>query len=161
MKRTELKRGTKGLKRGGRLKAKPKGRTRDVSDYLKRNPRCELTPLLDDLNPPGWEGHKDAWKGHPEAEMVDPHHVHGRKCGDADWNLIAASRVAHEFVQSTRVGRLVCLIVKHAKGDLCRDTCRLRIGRDPLGLIANDLENGIFTGRCERAARRLCEHYGI
>ena len=159
--RKALGRGGKGLKRGGRIKAKRKGRTANVSDYLERNPACELCRLLGELDPPGWREFGRAWDGHPEAGTLDPHHVHGRANGDADWNLVTACRVAHEFVQSTRVGRLVCLLVKDRKNELCRAAATLALKRDPVGLVAVDLENGIFSGRCEEAAKALCQRYGV
>ena len=142
-----------------RLRSRPRKRSAEAAAIVARG--CELTRLLDFLRPRGWSGFKSSWKRHPEARTVDPHHVFDRHLGDHAWNVVAASRVAHEFVQSTRVGRLVCAWALHRRGDLARETIRAKHGRDPIGLIAVDLENSIFTGRCERLASALCGRYGL
>lgn len=121
---------------------------------------CEITRLLDWVSPPGWRGHWSAWSGHPDAGVVDIHHLFGRQHGEPAWNVVAASRVAHEFVQSTRVGRVICVWALCRRGDFDRAAIREAHGRDPLGLISNDLENGIFSGRLARVASALCKRGG-
>ena len=113
--------------------------------YLRANPACELTPWLDRLDPPGWAEHERAWEGHPLAAVVDPHHVHGRREGDAAWNLVTASRVAHEYVQGTRYGRAVCCLLKAAKGEFPVREIDARLRRDLLGVLAVELAAGVYA----------------
>jgi hypothetical protein len=128
-----------------------------LADYRKANPVCELCVLLGELEPPGWDEYQRVWSGHPQELTLDVHHIHGSREGHAHWNLIRACRVAHEFVQSNRVGRLVCTLVKESKrpSEFPREEIRQALGRDPVGLIRIDLDNGVFSGRCRIAAERF------
>jgi hypothetical protein len=141
-----------------------------LADYRAENPRCELVAMLTHLDPPGWSEFRRVWSqarihGVPAWDVLDPHHVYGKQFRNPDvpWNLVTACRPAHEFVQGTRVGRLVCVLVKEAKvpSEFPRQVIFGAIGRDPVGLICNDLEDGIFTGRCEAAARDFCRRHGL
>lgn len=158
-KRWESLKGALGPKRVKPMRSRPKRRSKEAKAMVAGG--CEVTRLLDFLNPPGWGKHYRAWHGHPEASVTDPHHLFGRQHGEKAWNVVAASRVAHEFVQGTRVGRLVCVWALVRRGDFARETIRAAHGRDPLGLIAVDLENGIFCGRCERLASAICKRFGV
>ena len=126
-----------------------KTRTEAVAGYLRDNPRCELTAALDRLGPPGWEEYKRAWAGHPLGRVVDPHHVHGRREGDEVWNLVSASRVAHEYVQGRRWGRAVCCLVKQAKGEFQVRRASARLRRDVLGVLAAELDAGVYAAAPE------------
>jgi hypothetical protein len=134
-----------------------------LADYRKANPVCELCVLLGELEPPGWDEYQRVWSGHPQELTLDVHHIHGSREGHAHWNLIRACRVAHEFVQSNRVGRLVCTLVKESKGEFPRDAMLAKLARDPVGLIRNDLDGGLFAyaSRCEAAARDFCRRHGL
>lgn len=163
MKRSPLRRG-KPLERRTRLKPQSDKRRRNREPRMQAT-QCEVTPLLEELNPPGWAEFKRVWEGHPDAGKVDCHHIFGKRFArcEESWNKVAALRPAHEFVQSTRTGRLVCLIALERRGELesCRNEIREATGRDPIGLVSNDCENGVFAGRVLDAAQDLCERYGV
>lgn len=141
------------------LRSKPKARSKAVAAYMAMHPHCELTTrrgpngrlpggLLDWLDPPGWREFKRVWSGHELEKVLDPHHVFGSENGDHVWNLIVVRRPAHDFVQGTRIGRLVCVAMKVLKGEYDEATVYGGTGMYQIGAIENDRENGIFTGRC-------------
>jgi hypothetical protein len=132
-----------------------------VADYREANPRCEVCELLNEMNPGGWSEQKRVWKGvyvdgRLGWDILDIHHIRGSREGDATWNLIRACRPSHEFMQSTWVGLLVCLLVKEQKGEL-----RVTLKPNPVGLVCNALENGFYAGRCEAEARDFCRRHGL
>jgi hypothetical protein len=137
-----------------------------LADYRKANPGCELYGLLEALDPDGWDEHWFVWQGRyidgkPAWSVLDVHHIFGSREGDAVWNLVRACRPAHEFVQSTWVGMLVCLLVKEEKGELMLESAAANLRKNPVGLVCNALEKGFYSGRCESAARDFCRRHGL
>lgn len=146
--------------------SKSKGRAKAVSAYMAMFPYCELSTkknglyrtqggLIDRVNPPGWQEYKLKWRGDENEFTLDPHHCFGRRFGDAVPLLVTVSRPVHDFIQGTRVGRLLCISVKAMKGEWDRQFIKERTGKDQLGDLENDLENGIFEGNCRLLAEQL------
>jgi hypothetical protein len=178
-----------GLRRTKRLKPisdkKRKADAMNGVEYGKRSymagrTECELTRWLDELEAPGWaEWPKPTWC--PEdRKPLEPHHVYGKKHArpHAHWNLLCVAFYAHDYctggcnwivtedgrkeAAGTNVfGMLACILAKEAAGKFPREAIRSAIGPDPTSFICRPLEDGIFTGQCEAAARDFCRRHGL
>lgn len=140
MKRTPLKRSTKPMKRGGRLKSKAKGRCELAKQYALEHPTCELCNILEGEQWLRWR----ELDGRPcIASAV--HHIWTPPRFDAVANYAHGCATSHEFVETfARFGRLACCWVKIASGEFDRELIRERWHRDPIDAIDSDIQRGLM-----------------
>lgn len=154
----------KPMERGEGPKAKPYVKPAGQAEYEKTHTACEVFAVLTALAPPEWvkfyQGNKAAkelWDRH------ETHHCYRRQYGHDGWNLIRCYAGCHRFFHGhPRIGRLVAVLAKDAAGQLELEAAKKRLGgKNPLGLIACDLSDGVFSGPCRDAAADLCRKYGL
>lgn len=92
--------------------------------YMKDNPLCELSKTF-----PGVYGYR--------LLAHDPHHImHPHRRWDLLSNLIALNRNSHDKAHSlARVGTVMCLFVKHLKGELFPKEFRQAAGVELAGWL--------------------------
>lgn len=164
LRRTELKRGTKGLRRT-RLKPVSKKRQKRMGDKAAQKAaeaavgivhKCEVTPYLDGVL--CWEGYVQAWDGHPERHVVVEHHVWHQRWHDADWNVVRVCNPFNLFVEDGGLHEctVVSMYALHKAGRFKPETVWNLIRRDSLG----ELENWIGPQKrflSEPVLRSYCE----
>lgn len=133
----------KGLKRGGRLKAKPKGRTEEQKAYIELFPRCELCELLDDWH---WLEFRSRDFRRCIGAAMHCHHVwRPPRWDEGHGNLVTCCPTSHDYVHRyARYGVLVCTWAKIANGTFDRETVRAGWGRDPIDAIHADIDGGLM-----------------
>ena len=147
MKRSPLKRSTKPMKRGGRLKSKAKGRHPYAQRYYERFPQCQICAYLDG----------ELWLSWCERDgractETSPKHVHHVFAVASRWdsadgaNYATCCERSHAFIEQRApyYGRLVCAWAKLQTGTFNRETVLKRWDRDPVSVIHGDLDGGRF-----------------
>lgn len=154
----------KALERGEGPKTKPYKKPAGQAEYEKAHTRDELFDVLDYLAFPEWLRFYALNREAPGLwERLESHHVFRRQYGSDSWNCIRAYEGCHKFCHSApKLGRLACVIAKDRAGTLDLEAAKKRLGgKNPLGLLKNDLDDGVFTGPARDAAQALCERHGL
>lgn len=151
---------------------KPQGKSKEQLAYEAENlvrarrekrGECEVLKVLEEIGGLAWLDFKRR-NGACERlwTQYETHHVYGRKHGHQRWNLIRALEACHRFAhENPPLARLACMLAKDKKGELELEKAVVRLGKNPIGLVANDLEDGKFSGMAAGEAQRLCDRYGV
>jgi hypothetical protein len=142
---------------------KKTGKSAEQKAYEETHQSCEVSDTLQRIAGEEWLAY---CLRNVNASVLwntyETHHVYRRQYGDDRWNLIRCLTGAHKFGhENPPLFRLACVLAKEAKGELEIEAALVRLNKNPLGLIANDLENGKFYGKAAAAAQRLCDKYGL
>jgi hypothetical protein len=143
VKRSALKRSTKPMKRGGRLKSKAKGRSPLAAAYALEHPKCELCFWLDGDH---WTDFRSRDKRPCGAIQV--HHVFiPSRWEDGFANFLSCCECSHDYAKpKAQYVRLCCTAAKIANGTLDRDAVRenWRDNVDPIQAIDADIQAGLM-----------------
>lgn len=170
----------KPMERGEGPKAKPYVKPAGQAAYEKTVRSCEVFDLLQELGLPEWRkfyadneaacwlwgnrtgAGEDARVAFDERPPLEVHHVYRRQFGHDRWNLIRCFVGCHLFFHGhPKIARLVAALAKERKGELELEAAKKRLGgKNPVGLIANDVDGGVFSGRARGEAIALCRKYG-
>lgn len=129
--------------------------------YMATRKSCELEPHLDG----------ERWHDILRTDFriqLDPHHIlhEGGVRWDLPQNLLAVTRRAHDYVHHVDAigGGIACIYAKlHGKTKASRERIRMvwrsRYGRDAIGNVSNQLENGVVPEWAEPMALSIQEWF--
>ena len=130
-------------------------------EYMRLHPACELEPHL------GGERWADILRTDFRI-MLDPHHIlhEGGVRWDLPQNLLAVTRRAHDYVHHVDAigGGIACIYAKlfnktRTARDRIREVWRSKYGRDAVGSVCNQLDNGVVPEWAVEMALSLQEMF--
>jgi hypothetical protein len=125
---------------------------------------CPLCDLLDELWPPEWEKWRRQNSGAGIWYGLEVHHPFRQRQNDERWNRLRTCGGCHKFSHAFPVhGTAAAMLLMDRAGVLMVETAAAALGKNPLGMLAVQLEDGKLsgTGRLEQAAADLCRRHSF